>query len=66
MVWQGIFEGAKDLPFWAFAVRAVILYSALIFVTRMMGKRQIGILSGHNYLVAAGIVSLAAVRMVKP
>lgn len=66
MVWKGIFEGAKDLPFWAFAVRAVLLYTALIIATRLMGKRQIGILSGHNYLVAAGIVSLAAVRMVNP
>lgn len=63
-MWKGIFEGAKDLPFWAFAVRAVLLYTALIIATRLMGKRQIGILSGHNYLVAAGIVSLAAVRMV--
>lgn len=66
MIWKGIFEGAKDLPFWAFAVRAVLLYTALIIATRLMGKRQIGILSGHNYLVAAGIVSLAAVRMVNP
>ena len=65
-MWKGIFEGAKDLPFWAFAVRAVFLYTALIIATRLMGKRQIGILSGHNYLVAAGIVSLAAVRMVNP
>jgi len=63
---KGIFEGAKELPFWAFAIRATLLYFALIFVTRLMGKRQIGILSGHNYLVAAGIVSLAAVRMVNP
>lgn len=31
-----------------------------------MRPRQVGILSGHNYLVAAGIVSLAAVRMVNP
>lgn len=31
-----------------------------------MRERQVGILSGHNYLVAAGIVSLAAVRMVNP
>jgi uncharacterized membrane protein YcaP (DUF421 family) len=31
-----------------------------------MRQRQIAILSGHNYLVAAGIVSLAAVRMVNP
>lgn len=31
-----------------------------------MRQRQISILAGHNYLVAAGIVSLAAVRMVNP
>ena len=66
MVWKGIFAGAKEIPFWGFAVRAVLLYTALIIATRFMRKRQIGILSGHNYLVAAGIVSLAAVRMVNP
>ncbi|MDA8234118.1 MAG: DUF421 domain-containing protein [Clostridia bacterium] len=66
MDWKGIFEGTKELPFWAFAIRATLLYFALIIVTRFMGKRQVGILSGHNYLVAAGIVSLAAVRMVNP
>lgn len=31
-----------------------------------MGHRQVGILSGHNYLVAAGIVSLASIRMINP
>jgi hypothetical protein len=45
---------------------SAILYIALIIATRMMGHRQVSILSGHNYLVAAGIVSLAAVRMLTP
>ena len=31
-----------------------------------MRQRQIAILTGHNYLVAAEIVSLTAVRMVNP
>ncbi len=64
MIFRDVFRGSKDLPFWAFAIRATLLYFALIAVTRWMGHRQVGILSGHNYLVAAGIVSLAAVRMV--
>ncbi|HHX27183.1 MAG TPA: DUF421 domain-containing protein [Firmicutes bacterium] len=63
---KAFFEGSKDLPFWALAIRSVILYIALIMATRAMGHRQIGILTGHNYLVAAGIVSLAAIRMVNP
>lgn len=54
------------MPLWALSLRAVILYSFLIFATRFMRQRQISILAGHNYLVAAGIVSLAAVRMVNP
>lgn len=66
MDWKAFMEGSKDLPTAALALRAVILYIALIIATRMMGHRQVGILSGHNYLVAAGIVSLAAVRMVTP
>lgn len=66
MEWSEFWFGGKELPFWAFALRALILYVTLIFATRFMRQRQIGILSGHNYLVAAGIVSLAAVRMVNP
>lgn len=66
MTWNDFWNGAKELPFWAFPIRAVILYVFLILATRFMRQRQIGILAGHNYLVAAGIVSLAAVRMVSP
>lgn len=66
MTWNDFWFGAKELPFWAFSIRAVLLYIALIIVTRFMRQRQIAIHSGHNYLVAAGIVSLAAVRMVNP
>jgi len=64
--WNSFMEGSKDLPVFALALRAVILYIALIIATRVMGHRQVGILSGHNYLVAAGIVSLAAIRMLNP
>ncbi|MFZ5967617.1 MAG: YetF domain-containing protein [Bacillota bacterium] len=64
MTWNDFWFGAKELPFWAFSIRAIILYSSLIIATRFMRQRQISILSGHNHLVAAGIVSLAAVRMV--
>lgn len=66
MDWKSFMEGSKDLSTLGLALRAVILYIALIAATRMMGHRQVGILSGHNYLVAAGIVSLGAVRMVNP
>lgn len=66
MNWNDILNGAKELPFWAFSIRAVLLYIALVIVTRFMRQRQIAIHTGHNYLVAAGIVSLAAVRMVNP
>lgn len=66
MDWKSFMEGSKDLSTLTLALRAIILYIALIAATRMMGHRQVGILSGHNYLVAAGIVSLAAVRMVNP
>jgi uncharacterized membrane protein YcaP (DUF421 family) len=64
--WKSFWEGSKELSTLALIIRAVILYIALIAATRMMGHRQVGILSAHNYLVAAGIVSLAAVRMVSP
>lgn len=66
MSWNDFWFGSKELPFWAFSLRAIVLYISLIIATRFMRQRQIAILSGHNYLVAAGIVSLAAVRMVNP
>lgn len=61
---QEIINGSEYLPIWAIMIRAAILYVFLIIGTRIMRQRQVGILAGHNYLVAAGIVSLAAVRMV--
>lgn len=66
MSWHDFLYGAKELPLWAFSIRALILYLVLIVATRFMRQRQIAIHSGHNYLVAAGIVSLAAVRMINP
>lgn len=66
MTWKDLLNGSDYLPFGAFIIRATLLYFALIVATRWMRSRQVGILSGHNYLVAAGIVSLAAVRMVNP
>lgn len=61
---QAVFNGAKELPLWGFALRAALLYIALIIGVRWMGHREVSIIAGHNYLVAAGIMSLAAVRMV--
>lgn len=64
MIWQGFWFGAPHLPAWILALRAIVLYLTLVAATRWMGHRQVGILSGHNYLTAAGIVSIAALRMV--
>lgn len=63
---RDIIFGATTLPIPSIIIRSVLLYIAVIIATRLMGKRQVGIISGHNYLVAAGIVSLVAVRMVNP
>jgi len=64
--WNSFWEGSKTLSTFGLMIRAVILYIALILATRLMGHRQVGILTGNNYLVAAGIVSLAAIRMLNP
>lgn len=63
---QDIIFGSEEMPLWGIVARVTVLYISLIMATRIMRHRQVGILSGHNYLVAAGIVSLAAVRMVNP
>lgn len=64
--WKVLLLGGSTMPFWGFAVRATLLYWMMILVTRWMGKRQVGILTGHNYLVAAGIVAISASRMTNP
>lgn len=61
---SAVFSGAKQIPLWGFALRATLLYFALIIGVRWMGFREVGILAGNNYLVAAGLMSIAAVRMV--
>lgn len=66
MQWQAIFNGSRQIPLWGFALRATLLYFALIIGVRWMGHREVGILAGYNYLTAAGIMSVAAVRMVSP
>lgn len=66
MDWYGFWLGSKHLSIFFLPLRAIILYIALIIATRMMGHRQVGILSGHNYLVAAGIVAIAIIRMINP
>jgi len=66
MEWLAVFNGSKEIPLWGFAVRATLLYFALIISVRWMGHREVGILAGYNYLTAAGIMSVAAVRMVSP
>lgn len=58
--------GSEYLPFYYIIIRSAFLYISLVIATRIMGHRQVGLLSRHNYLVAAGIVSLATVRMVNP
>lgn len=63
---RDILWGSSELPFTSIIIRTTLLYISVIIATRLMGKRQVGIISGHNYLVAAGIVSLVAVRMVNP
>ncbi|HEX3032432.1 MAG TPA: YetF domain-containing protein [Bacillota bacterium] len=63
---RDILWGSSDLPVTSIIIRSTLLYISVIIGTRLMGKRQVGIISGHNYLVAAGIVSLVAVRMVNP
>lgn len=61
-----ILHGNEHLPIWAIIIRITVLYLSVIVATHLMGKRQVGIISGHNYLVAAGLVSIVAVRMVNP
>lgn len=39
-----ILYGASELPFTAIIIRSIILYIAVIIATRLLGKRQVGLL----------------------
>lgn len=66
MDWQGFWFGTGFLPWYMIALRTVLIYLTITFCTRLLHFRHVGIMSQHNYLVAAGVVGIAGSRIISP
>lgn len=63
---KNIFLEAEKLNILELFIRTSILYFVLFASTKVMGFRQVGIVTPYNFLMAAGISHIAASRMVDP
>lgn len=61
-----IFFEAEKLGILELFIRTSILYFMLFASTKLMGFRQVGIITPYNFLMAAGMSHIAAARMVNP
>ena len=66
MQWHNVLFNTNTLNFFELFFRATILYFCLLFSAKSIGHRQVGIITPHNFLVAAGLSHIAAARMVNP
>ncbi len=63
---HAIFFEAEKLGILELFIRTSILYFMLFTSTKLMGFRQVGIITPYNFLMAAGMSHIAAARMVNP
>ncbi len=66
MDWHAFWWGGDALPLHFIALRAVILYLAVVAATRLMHFRHVGVMARHNYLVAAAVVGISGSRILTP
>ncbi|WP_233095826.1 DUF421 domain-containing protein [Alicyclobacillus sp. SO9] len=52
-----------SIPLWEFLVRIVVLYFAVMFALRIMGKREIGQLSVFDFVVSVMLAELSTLPM---
>ncbi|MGE5553943.1 MAG: YetF domain-containing protein [Betaproteobacteria bacterium] len=57
---------APSLPLWAFIVRSVLIYGALILFTRLSGRREVARLDAYSFIVAITVGSLASPPLADP
>jgi uncharacterized membrane protein YcaP (DUF421 family) len=50
----------STLPLWGYALRAVIVYAALVFCTRLTGRREVAGLDAYSLVVALTVGSLGS------
>ncbi|ARI78665.1 DUF421 domain-containing protein [Halobacillus mangrovi] len=66
MDWNLLWNGGSSLGSLEIFLRVTILYFSLLMMTRLMGPRQVGIVSAFNFITHAGMAHVATSRMVNP
>lgn len=66
MDWNTFWNGGTSLNPVEIFLRVTILYFSIFFMTRLMGPRQVGIVSAFNFITHAGMAHVATARMVNP
>lgn len=66
MDWNSLWNGGYSLNPLEIFLRVTILYFSIFLMTRLMGPRQVGIVSAFNFITHAGMAHVATSRMVNP
>lgn len=66
MDWNTLWNGGTSLSPIEIFLRVTILYFSILMMTRLMGPRQVGIVSAFNFITHAGMAHVATSRMVNP
>lgn len=66
MNWDTLWSGGQSLNPLEIFLRVTILYFSIVVMTRLMGPRQVGIVSAFNFITHAGMAHVATSRMVNP
>ena len=66
MNWTAFWNGGSSLNPLEILLRVTILFFTLVVMTRLMGPRQVGIVSAFNFITHAGMAHVATSRMVNP
>lgn len=66
MDWNTFWNGGASLNPLEIFLRVTVLYFLILSMTRLMGPRQVGIVSAFNFITHAGMAHVATARMVNP
>jgi uncharacterized membrane protein YcaP (DUF421 family) len=66
MNWATFWNGGPSLNPLEILLRVTILFFTIVVMTRLMGPRQVGIVSAFNFITHAGMAHVATSRMVNP
>lgn len=66
MDWNTFWNGGTSLNPLEICLRVTMLYFLILSMTRLMGPRQVGIVSAFNFITHAGMAHVATARMVNP